>query len=319
MIRIVAFKDGRPVRNIPARSLGSLLKGKNVVWVDVERGSRKDFDFLQRTFNMHPLTIEDMAKSNSLPKIDIVNRSYMFVIFHELYYDKQVKKIKMNEINFCIGRNFLITVHIPAMKSVEDVRKKLMSKIYAGITADQIMHKIMDAEVDGYNRLMDELDDEIEDLEDRLLKGKSSHVLHILSDHRREVAQLRKIVGPQRDMLNKLSREDTGFISPKMRFYFRDIYDHVFRFYNGLEAHRDMISSAFETYTSIQSNNINKVVKQLSIISTVFLPLSFIVGVYGMNFENMPELQHEMGYYAVLGLVAAVGTSMFVYFKRKYG
>ena len=319
MIRIVAFKNGKPIKNIQARNLSGLMKGDNVVWVDVERGSRKDFEFVQKVFKLHPLTIEDMVKSNSLPKIDVVDNRYMFVIFHELYYDRQVRKVKMNEINFCIGRNFLITVHIPAMKSVEGVRKKLMSKIYSGMSADNIMHKIMDVEVDGYNDLIDQLDDEIEDLEDRLLKGRNEHVLHILSDHRREVAQLRKIVGPQRDMLSKLSRDESGFISGQMTFYFRDIYDHVFRFYNSLETHRDMISSAFETYTSIQSNNINKVVKQLSIISTVFLPLSFLVGIYGMNFSFMPGLDHDLGFYAMTLIVAIVGISMFVYFRRKYG
>lgn len=318
MLKITAFRKGRPIRNISVRNVRALASGENTVWVDIERGTRKDLEFVAKSFGLHPLTVEDMKRSNSLPKVDMVNGAYTMVIFHEAYYDRHVRKIKTSEIDFCIGRNFIVTVHLAAMKNVEDVRRKLMSGVYQKITPDRIMYRIMDLEVDCYNDLMNQLDDEIEDLEDKLLRGKGERTLHILSDHRREVTDLRRIVGPQRDILNKLSRGEVKFVSKEMLFYYKDIYDHIFRFYTSLEAHRDLITSAFETYTSIQSNNINKVVKQLSIISTVFLPLTFIVGIYGMNFRVMPELDNEYGYFAVLLVLAAVGTGMFVYFRKKY-
>jgi len=318
MLKITAFKKGKPISNISLKSIGKLASGDRTVWIDIERGTRKDFEFVAKTFGLHPLTIEDMRKSNSLPKIDMVDDAYTMVIFHEAYYDRHVRKIKTSEIDFCIGRNFIITVHFVAMKNIEHVRKKMMSGAYQKVTPDRIMYRIMDLGVDRYNDLMNQLDDEIEKLEDKLLRGKNEGTLHVLSDHRREVTDLRRIVGPQRDILNKLSRGEVNFVSEEMLFYYKDMYDHIFRFYTSLEAHRDLITSAFETYTSMQSNNINQVVKQLSIISTVFLPLTFIVGIYGMNFRVMPELDYDLGYYSVLLVLALVGIGTFAYFKKKY-
>ena len=318
MLKITAFRKGRPLKGLHVKNLRRLLSGDNIVWVDIERGTKKDFQFVAEKFKLHPLTVEDMRKLNSLPKVDVLQDRYMFVIFHELYYDRHVKKIKMNEMDFCVGKNFIITVHVPPMKSVETVRKKVLSTTYADLKPDHIMHKIMDLEVDGYMQMMDQLDEEIEDLEDRLIRGKANgNVLHLLSDHRREVTELRKIVGPQRDIINKLSRGEIPFITQHMLLYFRDIYDHMFRFYSSLEAHRDFVSSAFETYTSLQRTTTDRVIKQLTIISTIFLPLTFIVGIYGMNFRVMPELDYEYGYYIVLAAVTAIGVGMYLYFRKK--
>ncbi len=317
-MKITAFRKGRPLKNISVKSFRKITSGSNIVWVDIERGGKKDFQFVAEKFKLHPLTVEDMRKSNSLPKIDLLQDRYMFVIFHELYYDRHVKKIKMNEIDFCIGKNFIITVHVPPMKNIEAVRKKVLSTAYADLKPDHIMHKIMDLEVDGYMYLMDQLDEEIENLEDKLIKGKADGgVLHLLSDHRREITELRRIVGPQRDIINKLSRGETPFVSQHMLLYFRDIYDHMFRFYSSLEAHRDLVTSAFETYTSVQSNAINQVIKQLTVIATIFLPLTFVVGIYGMNFRVMPELDYEYGYYIVLAATAIIGGGMWLYFRKK--
>lgn len=288
-----------------------------MLWVDIERGTKKDFEFIGDKFNLHPLTVEDMRKLNSLPKVDVFQNKYMFIIFHELSYDRHVKKIRLSEINFCVGKNFVITVHVPPMKSVEIVRKKVLSTIYADMMPDHIVHKIMDIEADGYMQTMDQLDEEIENLEDKLIRGRANGVLHLLSDHRREITELRKVVGPQRDIINRLSRGDMPFISQHMLIYFRDIYDHIFRFFSSLEAHRDLVTSAFETYTSVQSNTINQVIKQLTVIATIFLPLTFVVGIYGMNFRVMPELNYEYGYFFVLAALAIIGGGMYLYFRKK--
>ncbi|MBI4894466.1 MAG: magnesium/cobalt transporter CorA [Candidatus Aenigmarchaeota archaeon] len=318
MLKIAAFKRGKPVKNISVKKIRGLMSRSSMVWVDVERGSRKDFDFISKTFKLHPLTVEDMRNSNSLPKIDIVGKEYTMVIFHEVYYDRQVKKIRMSEVDFCIGKNFIITVHQVASASIESVRRKFMSGIYPDVSPDRVMHGVMDSEVEGYVTMMDQLDSEIEHLENRLLKGRTDGILGILSDHRREVTELRKIVGPQREIISKIYHGESPIVSEGMLFYFRDISDNMFRFYSSLESHRDAVTSAFETYTSIQSNNINKVLKQLSIISTVFLPMSFVAGIYGTNFQFVPGLSHSYGFYVMLLLLLVIGTGMYTYFKRKY-
>lgn len=318
MLKITAFKKGKPSKNISIKNMQRLMSGDSMVWVDVERGNKKDFEFVSKTFKLHPLTLEDMRNSNSLPKIDIVGKEYTMVIFHEIYYDKQVKKIRMSEVDFCMGKNFIITVHTAASASIEAVRKKFMTGMYPSIGPDKIMHGIMDMEVDGYMTMMDQLDSEIENLENRLLKGKTDGILGILSNHRREVSDLRRIVGPQREIISKIYHGESPMVSEGMLFYFRDISDTMFRFYSSLESHRDAITSAFETYTSIQSNAINMVLKQLSIISTVFLPMSFIAGIYGTNFDFVPGLSHAYGFYMMLFLLMTVGVGMYVYFKRKY-
>lgn len=317
MMRISVFKDGRALKKAPRGRLGRLGSGGRVVWVDIERGTARDFETVSREFGLHPLTVEDMRKSNSLPKVDVLDGRYVFVIFHELYYDRLVKKIKMNEVDFCVGKNFIITVHTPPMKTIELVRRKVLSTKYADLRPDHIMHKVMDIEVDGYMKMMDQLDQEIEHLEDKLLGGRGENVLALLSDHRREIAELRKVVGPQRDIVNRLSRGETGFVSKPMLYYFRDVYDHMFRLNSSLDAHRDLIVSAFETYNSIQSHSVNKVIKQLTIMATIFLPLTFITSVYGMNFRNMPELDYQYGYYVVLVVMFAIAFGMWIYFRKK--
>lgn len=318
MLKIAAFRKGKPVKDISVKNIRGLMSGNGTVWVDIERGNKKDFEFVASTFKLHPLTIEDMRNSNSLPKIDIVGNEYTMVIFHEVYYDKHVKKIRMSEVDFCIGKNFIITVHPTASASIDETRRRLMTGRYSDLAPDKVMYDIMDFEVEGYMSMMSQLDSEIENLENRLLRGRTDGILSVLSDHRREVTQLRKIVGPQREIINKLSHGESPMVSEGMLFYFRDISDTMFRFYTSLESHRDAVTSAFETYTSIQSNNINKVLKQLSIISTVFLPMSFVAGIYGTNFEFVPGLSHSYGFYMMLALLLVIGASMYAYFKKKY-
>ena len=319
MLKVVALKNGKTVEDVEQNKLAEFANGKNFVWVDIENGTKDDFKFIEEAFNIHPLTIEDMKSHNTLPKMDILADRYLFIAFHKIYYNKNKKKIDTAEIDFCLSKNFIITVHVGVMEKIDDYRKRLIAgtALLRSGGPDSVLHNIMDIEVDMFTQLVDELDDQVERLEDKLIKGNTENALQELSDHRREVSLLRKTVIPEREIINRLSRGEAPFISSKMLFYFRDVYDHMFKFYLSLDAHRELISSTFETYTSVQSNKVGQTNKQLTVIATIFLPLTFITGVYGMNFANMPELQHPYGYFAILGVMAVIGFFMWTFFKKK--
>lgn len=318
MLRFFALSNGRPVKKVDAKNAHRFMSGKNVLWVDVERGTPADFEFVRKTFDVHPLTLEDMRSHQSIPKIDTLQDKYMFIVFHRIYYDKSARRIRTEEIDFCVGKNFVVTVHVPKVESIDELREKMRSAQARVTGPDFVLHQVMDKEVDGYIQLMSDLDDEIEVMEDKLIKGRVGKVLQNLSHHRHEMTVLRRIVGPQREIINALSRGNAPYISERMLLYFRDIFDHIYRFYTRLESHRELVASTFETYMSVQSNSINQVIKQLTIIATIFLPLTFITGVYGMNFDAMPELRFEYGYYLTLAAMAALGIWMWIYFKKRY-
>ena len=319
MLDIVAFSDGKPVKDVTEETARDFLSGKKMVWVNINGGTQKDFDFVKDAFDIHPLTIEDMKVRQSIPKLDALQDRYVFVVFQRIFYDKQSKTIRLSEIDFCLGKNFLVTVHSDPLDTVDDYRSRLLSggvKIRSG--PDSLMHNIMDMEVDKFTKVVDDLDDEIEELEENLIKGGTGDTLEKLNDHRRQIAGLKKVVVPQRDIINKMARGDVPFIAAVMLFYFKDIYDHMFRFHLNLDSHRELIASAFETYTSVQSNSINKIIKQLTIISTIFLPITFITGVYGMNFRVMPELELSYGYYMAMAIMIIIGVAMWLYFMKRY-
>lgn len=318
MMKIFAFKSGKAVGEISKNDAYSYAAGKDCIWINVQNGTPEEYDFISKTFDIHPLTTENMKTANNIPKMDLLQDRYMFLIFHRIFYDKQLRKVKTTEIDFCISNNFIITVHNEPVPNIDSYMSRASSKnfrIKGG--PDGIMHDIIDAEVDTFTQLVDDLDDEVERMEDMLIRGETQNTLQVVNKHRRQIFEMKKVVGPEREIISKLSRGESPFITRQMLIYYRDIYDHMFRFYLGLEAHRELIASTLETYASVQSNSINKVIKQLTVIATIFLPLTFITSVYGMNFRNMPEIAHEYGYYATLAVMAVIGVVMWIYFRTK--
>jgi magnesium transporter len=292
---------------------------KKRIWVELERHSKEADELLKDVFKLHALTIEDVWSSRSQPKIDDFD-DYLYVIIHGVS-TRSKDKLALLEIDIVIGATYLIT-HDRDGLVADDVGTELDHSprlLQKGIP--WLAHAILDRAVDRYLPVLDRLDDEIEQLEtDALAKAgtkKGKRVLSRILAFKRTLQDLRRMSGHQREILLRLSRGDFGEIPPEAIPFYRDVYDHFLRINYIAEGYRDLVASALDAYLSVQSNRMNEVMKTLTLISTVMLPLSFIAGVYGMNFKNMPEVHWYWGYPFALTLMAVVAGGILVFFRRK--
>lgn len=318
---------------------------KSVFWIDLESPSDAEIHQLQDVFDFHPLCIEDCMSYSNAPKLDEFDE-YLFLVTHEPELDRESGELIRPEIDFFLGKNYLVSVHHHASPSVEKNKSRCQSQLYfhqswkykkgtkgKSAVADNVMfrnsdfilHSILDIIVDSYFPLVDHLDQHIDKLEERVLSGKPARTdLNQIILIRRQLAAFRRTASPQRDVIGRLIHSGNSAISPTSQIYFRDIYDHLIRVNEAIESYRDMIGGIFDAYYSILSNQLNEnslhvnaIMQRLTIITTIFMPLSFIAGVYGMNFDNMPELKWQYGYLFSIMLMIFVSVTMYFFFRMK--
>ncbi len=300
-----------------ADTLPALLADKNrVIWLDLEKASSSESELLTSCFSFHPLAIEDCISETLLPKIDDFG-NYIFLVLHgsrELA-DQTFTTV---EINFFLGQNYLVTYHDEPSRSINRTRERCLKKGPAmTLGVDFLLHDILDGMVDHYFPVLDRFDETAERIEEAVFANPDSKILNKIFDLKKEVMALRRVTGPQREILNRLSRDSFSVISPKAAIYFRDVYDHLVRISDLVESYRDRVSGDLDAYLSVVSNRLNQIMKILTIFTATMMPLTLITGIYGMNFDNMPELKSPHGYYVVLGVMLVVMTSMILFFKRK--
>jgi len=300
------------------------IKGGKRVWVDLERQT-PEADALLRELEIHPLTIEDIWGPRSQPKIDDFD-NYLYVIVHGIGAKKK-GKLELVEIDVVIGQNWLLTHDREGLVTDDvgtelDHSPRLLAKGVAWLA-----HAVLDRAVDRYLPVIDQLDTEIETLENDVLDKAGTpggkKVLGRILGFKRTLQELRRMGIHQREILLRLSRGDFGEIPADAIPFYRDVYDHFLRINDIAESYRDLVTSSLDAYLSVQSNRMNEVMKTLTLMSTVMLPLTFIAGVYGMNFKpevskwNMPELEWVFGYPFALGLMAVVGVTILFWFRHK--
>jgi len=302
----------------PADIREALATGQRV-WVDLERRSSDAEVLLADVVKLHPLTIEDIWASRSRPKIDDFDE-YLYVIIHGIGAANH-DKLETVEVDVVIGPNWLIT-YDPAGLVSDDVGTELdhSARVMAKGIA-WLAHALLDRVVDLYMPVIDQLDAEIEQLENDVLdkagtpRGRA--VLGKILAFKRRLQELRRMGIHQREILLRLSRGELDEIPPEALPFYRDVYDHFLRISDISEGYRDLVTSALDAYLSVQSNRMNEIMKALTLMSTVMLPLTFIVGLYGMNFKHMPELEWIWGYPAVLVVMVAVVTSILLWFRHR--
>jgi magnesium transporter len=317
MISISAWDGKKLIRKIAPKDFLKFAKRKgHLLWADFENPSEKEYKILEEAFSFHPLTIED-CKNSSMPKIDEFD-DYIFVIFHNINFDEKRGGLGVEEIKIYLGKGFVVSVHIHKSPSIEAMKTKIeQNPGFMKKGADFIMHGIVDHSVDQYFAVIDYWDKKIDRIEDSILSGKTGNILSHIIVVRKGVTEMKRNIEPLRDLINRFTRGGMPFISMKSTIYFRDIYDHISRVHLMLEEQRDLIANNFEAYLSVISNRMNEIMKKLTIVATVFMPITFITGLYGMNFRYMPELGLEYGYFAVLLLMLVIGLGMLFYFRRK--
>ncbi|MFH1237710.1 MAG: magnesium/cobalt transporter CorA [Candidatus Aenigmatarchaeota archaeon] len=319
MIKILALENGKKIiKDLPVSRLKTFLcSSRNKVWVNIENPTTEEYRVLADVFKFHPLEIEDCKKRLELPKIDEFD-DHIFLVFHRFSYDFHKHMLKLKEFDIFLSKNYIVTFPNEPSDMIKELADKCAREpqMLARGT-DFILYCIVDRLVDDYFPILDHWDEEMERLEGDVLSGDVKKTMKDMLKIKRDIRLFKKSMGPQRDVMNKLSHHDLPFISDKANIYFRDVYDHMLRSYSIVEDQRDMITTIFEAHLSSINNKLNEIMKTLTIIATIFMPLTFIVGLYGMNFENMPELSWQYGYYEVLLLLFVVSAIMLAYFKKK--
>ena len=261
------------------------------LWVDIQEPEQNDIEpLLEERFGFHELAAEDTLSPNTLPKYDSFP-SYDFFIFRTVDVNVSEHVSETFKIAAFLGRNFLFTVHRRPLAAADDVWNRLPGdrRILAR-GPDFLLYSIVDEMVDAYFPLLEQIEDCVDDLQDRIFESADENHLNELLHLKRDVNVLRRHALPQRELLNQISRGDAGFVLREHMIYFRDIYDHMFRISETIDVDRDLMTGTMEAYLSVVANRTNEIMKVLTIFSAIMLPLTLIAGVYGMNFEHMPEL-----------------------------
>lgn len=294
----------------------SLAEG-DFLWLDLEDPTDEEAEILRTSFRFHPLAVEDALVDNQYPKVDIYP-DYLFLVVHGINYQAATRRFTTAEIDVFLGRQFLITHHSHAMRSVRVMMERIRKEppiLAQGL--DVVLQAILDRMVDNYFPELERLDDRIEQVEQEVFEKPERETLARILTLKREVLHVKRIVYPQREVFNRLSRDELPWIRASTRLYFRDTYDSLFRMAETADSYRDLLSGLLDAYLSSVSNNLNQVMKVLTVIATICIPMTVVAGIYGMNFERMPELEWPYGYPFALGLMALIGVAMLVYFRRK--
>ncbi len=309
----------RAIKSVPdLKELLALKEG--VIWVHLQQCENQEYEAVLRdVFNFHPLAIEDtLSHGYQPPKVDDFG-SYLFVIVHAITSNDTLSELTTEELNCFLGPNFLVTAcHGATIKPVERVWERVKRDeriIEKG--ADFLLHTVLDAVVDEFLPFLDRIDEEVGRLEDQIILDPQPAAMRQVLELKHSILALRRVTSPQREVMQRLSRGEFGLLSEHSRIYFRDVYDHLVRINDLSEGVRDVVGSTLDTYLSVSSHKLNEVMKALTIVSTIFLPLTLVTSLYGMNFDIMPELHWRYGYLMVWVVMGLVLAGMLWFFRRK--
>jgi len=288
------------------------------LWVDVEDPDNDILeDLLERRFGFHELAAEDSLSPNTLPKYDAFP-AYDFFVFRAVDVNLREHGSQTYKISAFLGGDFLFTVHSGRMQAIDDICARLPEdKRLLANGPDYLLYEIVDLLVDAHFPLLDRIEECVDELQESIFANAQPLHLDELLHLKRDVNVLRRQSLPQRELLNLISRGDSQFIQKQHLIYFRDLYDHMFRISETIDSERDMMSGTMEAYLSVIANRTNEIMRVLTVLSTIMLPLTLIAGIYGMNFEHMPELHWLHGYPFALGLMAATTLVMLMWFRKK--
>jgi magnesium transporter len=318
-MEIFVYREGEPQvqSGFTAEQLPELLRDeKAVIWVDMEQPTEADERILLDVFHFHPLTVEDCRENRHYPKIEEFP-NYLYFIVHGVTANTTPDRFNTIELDGFLGPNYVITYHHEMFRSIINVKKQLStSPVTCQRGPSFLLHQILDQIVDFYSPVLDDFDERIDQLEDNIfsLRRPNDQILEEIMELKRSVLRLRRISAKQMDIFYRMSRGEVHLIPQPMLPFYRDIYDHLIRVTDLAENYRDLIGGALEAYLSVVSNRMNEIMKVLTIFSAVMLPLTFLAGVYGMNFDNIPELHTRYGYFGiwiVMILVAVIMLSLF--------
>jgi len=301
---------------VNAHRLQAIIDIPGLLWLDLDEPMSSELDELAARYGFHELAIEDCRHHIQLAKLDYYD-GYSFIIINATHYTEKPCEVRVREIDAFVGADYIVTVHEGPSTAVAEIQKRLVSNARHLTRPDQVLHAVIDIVVDRYLPTLDHMGDTIDDVEDALLIHPDVSLLQTIFELKRGLLQFRRAVSSQRELLNMLIRDDTPFVQADMRIYFRDVYDHAVRAMDMVETYRDLLTGGLDIYLTQMANRTNDIVKGLTILATIMLPLTLVTGYFGMNFEYIPSLKDPNGiWYATGGMLIIVG-SMLIFFKRK--
>lgn len=286
------------------------------LWFDLTRPSADELQVLRDEFKFHPLALEDATRGAQRPKVDSYGE-YYFVVFYCIDMDAETQDICTAPVYLFIGHNYLVTIHNEPIKQIEETVHRWQAPD-SPLEQDvgSLIYALLDAIVDDYFPVMDQVAERAEDLEQHIFEEFDEAALQQIFTLKKDLLQLRRVVAPERDVLNVMLRRDIPVFDQNDVTYLQDVYDHVIRTTDAIDTYRDLLSSALDSFLSVQSNRLNLVVKALTVTSIILMSAALVAGIYGMNFEYMPELHWRYGYPFALALMVAIAGGLLLFFRR---
>lgn len=311
---------GTTARDLPPARLAEAVREGGQLWVDIDTNDPPQHALLEKVFHYHHLAIEDTLSPRTRVKLEEYP-DHLFLVVRGIAFDRSTPDpydIETANLYCFLGGNALVTVHAVPSPAVTEMRDRLSRSpelLQRGV--EMVLHGVVDHTVDAYLPLVDQVDDLVDELEERIFDKFDETAIHEIFQVKRLVVQVRRHLGPLREVLNILTNRPQTCIDPASQVYFRDVYDHTIRIVESVEATRDLLTSVLDAYLSQSSNRLNKSMKSLSAVATIALPLVVIGGMFGMNFVNIPLSHHPYGFFIAVGTMALLALVMRWYLKRQ--
>ena len=311
--------------NVEEREIQSVdelasYRGKpSVTWIDVVGVHEpKVIEQIGCQFHIHPLLMEDIMNTTQRPKIDDLGK-YICLILKLITFDETAMELRIEQLSLVLSDDFVLSFQESESGIFKPLRDRIRNSLgrIRRMGTDYLAYSLLDAVVDHYFVVMEKMGEKIDSLEDEVVSNPKREILRSVQQLRDEILLVRRSVWPLREVISLLERAESPLVDKSSSFFFRDVYEHTIQVMDTVDTYRDILSGMFDIYLSSVSNRLNEVMKVLTIIATIFMPLTFLAGVYGMNFEHMPELKWQYGYFMVLGVMLAVAMGMLVYFRKK--
>jgi len=297
----------------------SLKRKPSTTWINIDGVHETDIiEKIGKCFDIHPLVLEDIVDTDQRPKIEDYEK-YLFFVLKMLYIDEKTHEVRSEQVSLVLGNNYVISFQETIGDVFDSVRNRIRKNKgrIRKMGADYLAYTLIDAIVDNYFSILEKISDKVESMEHDVVTNPEPELLQQIYNLKREMIYLRKSVWPIREVINSLLREESKIIKKNTHVFLRDLYDHTIQVIDTIETFRDMISGMLDIYMSSVSNKMNEVMKVLTIFAAIFIPLTFIAGVYGMNFQHMPELSIPWAYPAVWIIIIIVSVSLLAFFKHK--
>jgi magnesium transporter len=296
----------------------NLQRDDTLTWLDVDRDELEQLQPYADLVHLHPLALEDAASPHQRPILNRYGETF-FLVMYELVIADDGLTIRSFPISFFVGRNYVITSRDIERSTLDDVAKRwqAFAQDVQGMNSGFLLYTLIDAIVDNYFPAIDAIGDRLEVLDDMLEEGHTHRIQRGIHEVRKQLFELRRSLAPGREVLNELIRRDTPLVNAETMNYFEDVYDHMLRVLDLVDAYRDMATTLFEMQLSMASHRLDQVIRTLTVWSIVLMVATLIAGIYGMNFRHMPELEWIFGYPAALLLMLTLGVGLLVYFRRR--